>query len=136
MKILVVYHSRTGNTKQMAEAIAEACNGVLKSIDEVKNKDFLNAEVIVLGSPTYFRCMSAEMKKIIDKSIDVYGKLNNKNGFIFTSSGTKKDGEKCLNSLFEALDCHGVNVVDRILVVGKPKKNDLERCRGLVRNLL
>jgi len=65
MKILVVYHSGTGNTKQMAEAIAKSCNGVLKSVDEVTNKDFLNAEVIVLGSPTYFRCMSAEMKKPI-----------------------------------------------------------------------
>ena len=136
MKTLVVYHSKTGNTKKMAEAIAKSCNGVLKSVDEVKNKDFVNADIIVLGSPTYFRCMSAEMKKIVDKSIDIYGKLNDKKGFVFSSSGTKEDGEKCLKSLFEALDCHGVRVVDQILVVGKPNKNDLERCRQFGEKIL
>jgi len=75
-------------------------------------------------------------KKTIDKSIDIYEKLNGKKGFVFSSSGTKEDGEKCLVSLFEALDCHGVNVVDRIFVVGEPKKNDLERCRKFGEKIL
>jgi hypothetical protein len=41
----------------------------------------------------------------------------------------KEDSEKCLNTLFEVLDCYdGIEVVDRILVIGKPNKKDLDRC--------
>lgn len=133
MKVLVVYHSRTGNTKSVAEAIVKglkkkALDVEPKSVKLVKNEDFISAQCIGLGSPTYFRAMSSELKKVIDESIEVYGKLKGKRGFVFTTCGSKEDGEKCLNTLSEVLDCHGIKVLDRILVVGKPTKKELERC--------
>ncbi|MDI6855453.1 MAG: flavodoxin family protein [Candidatus Thermoplasmatota archaeon] len=133
MKALIVYHSRTGNTKKVADAVAEGLRNknldvILKSVNEVRNQDFVDAKIIGLGSPTYFRTVSAELKKVIDDSIEVYGKLKGKKGFALATSGTKQDGEKCLNTLFEVLDCHGIKVIDKILVIGKPSKKDLERC--------
>ncbi len=149
---LVIYHSRTGNTKKIAEAIEEGLKkedviASLKSVEDVNNQDLLNAQCIGIGSPTYsrakrvsirgfaegdseiyFRTMSSELKKVVDESIDVYGKLDGKKGFVFTSSGTREDGEKCLQSLFEVLDCHGIEVLDRFLAVGEPSREDLERC--------
>lgn len=128
----VIYHSRTGNTKKIAEAIEEGLKKgdvvvSLKSVETVGNQDLLNAQCIGIGSPTYFRTMSSELKKVIDESIDVYGKLDGKKGFVFTSSGTAEDGEKCLQSLFEVLDCHGIEVLDRFLAVGEPNKEELKR---------
>lgn len=130
---LIIYHSRTGNTKKIAEAIEEGLKKEnvivnLKSVEDARNQDLVNAQCIGIGSPTYFRTMSSELKKVIDESIDVYGKLEGKKGFVFTSSGTREDGEKCLRSLFEVLDCHGIEVLDRFLAVGEPNKEELERC--------
>lgn len=130
---LVIYHSRTGNTKKIAEAIVEGLKKEnvavsLKSVEDVENQELLNAQCIGIGSPTYFRTMSSELKKVVDESIDVYGKLGGKNGFVFTSSGTAEDGKKCLQSLFEVLDCHGIDVLDRFLAIGEPSREELERC--------
>lgn len=59
MQVLVLYYSRTGNTKKLAEAVAEGVRreGVdclLKSTDEVAKEDFLAADAIIAGSPVYF----------------------------------------------------------------------------------
>jgi NAD(P)H dehydrogenase (quinone) len=58
MKILVGYHSRTGNTKKMAEAIAKGIKkeGVevdLLDVNKIKPDDLLNYEALIFGSPTY-----------------------------------------------------------------------------------
>jgi len=57
-KILAVYHSETGHTKDMAKAIAKAAGAVLKDVNETRNEDLLKADAIAIGSPTYFRQMS------------------------------------------------------------------------------
>ena len=72
MKISIVYHSESGNTKTVADIIAK---GIL-SIDgiEVKpmpitniDEDFLSQSVaIVFGSPTYAGTFSYQMKKWMD----------------------------------------------------------------------
>jgi NAD(P)H dehydrogenase (quinone) len=132
--VLIVYHSRTGNTEKMAKAISEGVkktdtNCTLKSYDETTNQDFLDADGIIIGSPTYFRQMSAELKRVIDVSVDIYGKLKGKIGGVFTSASCREDGEKALVSLYEALDCHGINVFGQgILSIGNPDDEVIERC--------
>ncbi|HID92776.1 MAG TPA: flavodoxin family protein [bacterium (Candidatus Stahlbacteria)] len=139
--LLIVYHSCTGNTEKMAKAVAEGAKEIrevevfVKKYNEATNDDLLNASGIIIGSPTYFRQMSAELKSFIDKSIDVYGKLKGKIGGVFTSTGTTSDGEKCLTSLYEALDCHGVNVIGKVLSVEAPGTKELEACRNLGRGV-
>lgn len=133
-KVLVVYHSETGNTKKMAEAIAEGASThvdtVLKSHNDVNNQDFLDADAIIIGSPTYFRQMSSQIKKVIDDSVSIYGRLRGKKGGMFTSSGTMQDAKKALISLFETLDCHGIDVMDDELIsIGIPNKEVIAECR-------
>ncbi len=140
-KLLIVYYSRTGNTGKMACEIAKGANEVegievlSKRVDEATLDDLVNASGIIIGSPTYFRQMAADLKSFIDKSIDVYGKLKGKFGGVFTSTGTKADGEKCLSSLYEALDRHGIKVIGKVLSVEAPADKELVACRELGRKL-
>ena len=69
--VLVCYLSRTGNTKKMAEFIAEGVrmtgNTVeLKKISEVKSgKDFEGYDGFVFGCPTYHRDITEGMKRFL-----------------------------------------------------------------------
>ena len=67
-KMLVTYYSQTGNTKHMAEAIAEAAGKIagvnvdLKPIDKVQAENLAHYDAIVIGSPTYYGTMAADVK--------------------------------------------------------------------------
>ena len=82
-KVLVVYHSRGGNVATMAAAVAEGAKEggadvVMKKVEEAALEDLAGADGIVLGAPTYFGTLSAEMKGFIDGSVRIRGKLENK----------------------------------------------------------
>lgn len=136
-KLVVIHYSRTGNTEKMAEEVAQGARAVegvevvCRGVEEAINDDLLSSSGIIIGSPTYFRQMAAELKSFIDKSIDVYGQLKGKIGGVFSSSGCREDGEKCLTSLYEALDCHGVKVIERVLAIEAPGEKEREECRKL-----
>ena len=77
--------------------------------------------------------MAWQVKKMIDESIVHYkgGKLKGKVAGIFTSAGTKKDGEDCLKTLEVALGHHHeMKVVEGILRVdGESDKEVEKRCQ-------
>ena len=82
MKLAVVYHSETGNTRRMAELIADGArrlDGVEAAIMAVEglDRDFLReAQVVVLGCPTYEGSPSWQMKRFLDTvDVDLAGKL-------------------------------------------------------------
>jgi NAD(P)H dehydrogenase (quinone) len=63
-KGIVIYYSRSGNTKEMAEIIAKSMNEVglstdCKSVEKIKAEDLLEYDAIVVGSPTYYGHMAA-----------------------------------------------------------------------------
>jgi 6-phosphogluconolactonase len=72
VRILVAYHSRTGNTEQMARGVVEGAERVpgavatLKKVSEVSKEDLDAADGIILGCPTYFANVPGEMKTIVD----------------------------------------------------------------------
>ena len=145
-KVLVVYHSRSGNTAKMAEAVAEgAKNGgaevAIKKVEEATLEDLTTADGLVFGAPTYFGTLSGEMKSFIDKSVRIRGKLESKVGAAFTSSGSFSGGnETTLISIIEAMLIHGMIIVgDPIetgghygaVAVGAPDAGALMACRKL-----
>jgi len=136
-KLVIIYYSRTGNTEEMAEEVtkgARAVEGVevvCKKAAEATSEDLLSSAGIIIGSPTYFRQMAAELKFFIDKTIDVYGQLKGKIGGIFSSSGSRDDGEKCLTSLYEVMDSHGVAIIGKVLAMVPPGEKEKEECRRL-----
>ena len=136
-KVLILYYSGSGNTQRMAKAIAETVRSSAANVtvDDAKKFDaslLTNYDGIVVGSPTYFSNMAWQVKKIIDDSIIHYGggKLKGKVAGVFTSAGTKKDGEDCLKTLEVALGYHHkMKVVEGILRVdGESDQEVEERC--------
>ena len=89
MQVLVMYYTRTGNTKKLAEAIAkgvEEVDGVkcvLKIAADVTEDDFLNSEGIIAGSPVYFGTMAAELKEVFDRLIGTRRRMEDKIGAAF-----------------------------------------------------
>lgn len=120
-KALVVYYSRSGNTRKMAELITE---GIAKSGVEAEAKDvkdvavdsLLKYDCLVLGSPTYYGTMSAEIKKLLDDSVKFHGKLEGKIGGAFASSANIAGGnETTILDILNALLIHGM------IIQGDPK---------------
>ncbi len=142
VKVLIVYDSRTGNTEKMALAVAEGAKKVrgakvlIKTVDDAKNSDLLEADAILLGSPTYYGDMSGKMKEFIDKSVKIHGKLAGKVGGAFTSSGDTACGaETTILAMLHSLLIHGMVVQGRFenkhygaAAVESPKKEELEYC--------
>ncbi len=146
-KVLVVYDSRTGNTEQMAKAVAEGAKNAgaeveTKKATRVELDDLEAADAIILGSPTHFGTMSENMKSLINESHAIRKKLVDKLGAAFTSSASISGGnETTLLSMLQAMLIHGMVVVGDpikpghghygVACIGKPQDEDLEACRRL-----
>jgi len=98
-KGIVVYHSRSGNTKEMAETIAAAMNEAglkteCKPVDKVKADEMPGYDAIVIGSPCYYGQMAAPIKQLIDDLVGRHGQLNGKVGAAFASSANIGGGSE------------------------------------------
>jgi len=115
-KGIVVYYSRSGNTKKMAGIIAEAMNEAglstdCKSVEEVAADDLLGYEAIVVGSPTYYGQMAAPVKQLFDDSVAYHGRLDGKVGAAFTSAANVGGGnESTVMGIIEAMLISGMIV--------------------------
>jgi NAD(P)H dehydrogenase (quinone) len=71
--VLVGYSSDYGNTKRVAEAVAEGANNVhgtivhLKPVDELSTDDLGWADGIILGTPVHMGSPEWRIKRFIDK---------------------------------------------------------------------
>ena len=106
---IVIYYSRTGNTKEMAEIIAKAMNEAnlqteCKSVSDVKAEHLLDYDAIVVGSPTYYGHMAGPVKQLIDDTVSFHGKLDGKIGAAFSSSANIGGGnETTIIGIIEAM---------------------------------
>jgi NAD(P)H dehydrogenase (quinone) len=113
-KVLVIYYSRGGNTKKMAENIVEGIKkegieAVIKAVSDVDVDELLKYEGIVIGSPTYYGTMSAEIKRLLDDSVKFHGKLEGKIGAAFASSANIAGGnETTILDILNAMLIHGM----------------------------
>ena len=138
--VIVTYFSKTGHTKALAEAVAEGVTSVegvscdLKTVAETTNDDWLAADGVIVGSPTYFGQMAAEVKALFDETVSVYGKLEGKVGAAFTTSGGAGCGHELTNmSIVSALLVSGMIVQGTTkgphfgpFAVGTPDDGDLQ----------
>jgi len=115
-KGIVVYYSRSGNTKEMAEIIAKAMNDAglpteCKSVDNVKADDLLDFDAIVVGSPTYYGHMAGPIKHLFDDLVTKHGRLDGKVGAAFSSAANIGGGnETTIMGIIEAMLIAGLVV--------------------------
>jgi NAD(P)H dehydrogenase (quinone) len=147
MKILVLYYSKGGNTRKLAEAVAagvgqiEGMEAVLRHTDEVTRDDFIDSAGIIAGTPVYFGSMAAPLKKVLDDFVGVRRRMENKIGAAFATSGDPSGGkETTIMSILQALLIYGMIIVGDplsatghygVACVGAPDSGALENGRKL-----
>jgi len=142
--ILIVYHSRSGNTEEMSKAVEEGVKSggvkvVRKRVNRATLKDLLGADGIILGSPTYYGTMAAEMKAFLDRSVKIHGKLEGKVGATFSSGGGLGGGvETTALDMVKSLLIHGMIIQGDpwgshygSVSIGKPNAAAKKECRRL-----
>ncbi len=113
-KGLVIYYSKSGNTKQMAEIIAKSMNEAglatdCKPVEKAKVADLLAADAIVAGSPTYYGQMAPPLMQLFTDSVSKHGSLTGKVGAAFASSANIGGGnETTIMGILEAMLIHGM----------------------------
>lgn len=143
-RMLICYYSKSGTTEDMAESILQGAENSearvdveMKKVENLDVKDLLGYHGIILGSPTYYGLPCAEIKKLLDESVMIHGKLDGVVGGAFTSSANPAGGnETTIIALLEALLIHGMIVKGSPsgdhygpVVVGDPDEKELEQCR-------
>jgi NAD(P)H dehydrogenase (quinone) len=142
--VLIVYHSRTGNTEEMSKAVEEGVKSegievVRKKVDRATLKDLLKADGIILGSPTYYGTMAAGIKAFLDRSVQIHGKLEGKVGATFSSGGGLGGGvETTVLDMTKALLIHGMIIQGDpwgshygTVSIGKPSAAAKKECKKL-----
>ncbi len=115
-KILIIYYSRTGNVEKMARAVAEGVEeeggqARVEAAEAVKVSELLDAQGIIIGSPTYYGGPAAEIKSLLDRSVRYHGRLDGKVGAAFTSSANLGGGnESTVLGILQAFLIHGMIV--------------------------
>lgn len=103
--VLVTYHSLSGNTEKMAQAVAAGARAVpgtrvvMKRVGEVTGNDLFSSDALVVGSPVYWSNMSGEVKTFFDNWQLKFGvfpefKMRNKVGAAFTTGGQVSSGKE------------------------------------------
>jgi len=112
--VLIAYHSETGNTEAMANAVAEGARSVdeiivtLKPVSEVTASNLLDADVIIVGSPVYNANVSPEISAFIASWPFEGEPLKDKIGAAFVSAGGISAGEEIVQ----------MNILQSMLVFG------------------
>ena len=118
-KILIVYYTKNGSTKKMAEKISmgvKMINGVeplLRTLPDIENfnkeqisnddnilfatnEDLNNCDGLIIGSPTHFGNMAAPLKLFLDKTTNEWfnNALSGKPAGAFTSTSSMHGGQE------------------------------------------
>jgi flavorubredoxin len=132
-RILVVYASRTGNTRLLAEAVAAGVDdrlpgaAVLKPVDDVGLEELRSCDALVVGSPTYFRDVMEPVKRFLFLA-EQARELEGRPGAAFTTYGWGCEGLPILISTMEHI--LGLKMFKAQLAVKeKASDHDLGRAR-------
>lgn len=118
MQVLVLYFSKGGSTRKLAEKIAqgveeiEGVKALLKDTKEVTKEDFSESSGIIAGSPVYFGVMAADLKRVFDEFVSVRKKMEGKVGAAFATSGHPAGGMvTTMMSIIQVMMVYGMVIV-------------------------
>lgn len=135
-KVLIVYHSQSGNTEAMAKAVSEGAGAagatvVLKRAVDANAEDILGCDIIALGTPNYFGYMSGMVKDFFDRVwATVREKLGDKPYVTFGSKGG--GGAQALESVSRI--CDGLKMIkaaEDVIATRVPAPEVISQCRDL-----
>jgi len=139
-KVLIIYHSQTGNTEAMAEAVYEGANSTgasvtLRKAADATAGDLLGCNAVGFGSPVCFGYMAGGLKDYFDRVFPaVRGKVNNKPYVAFSTAA--QGGKQALDSIDAICSSFKLKrAFEGVVAMGKPSSDVLEQCKELGKKL-
>lgn len=139
-KILVLYHSKTGNTEKLAKAVEEGArqiSGINVEIMKTENaslKEILGADGYAIGSPSHFSIMSGQILTLITDLYAHREKLSGKPMAVFTTGAG--DQVTALENIEKIIGVFNPKFVKPgIAVQGAPKEVDKAQAMALGKKL-
>lgn len=109
MKMAVIYHSKTGNTKQMAQVIMDGITSVegaqvkAFSIDEIGAEWIKESKCVIVGTPVYMASFSGTVKNWLDGPCTRLGLAGKICGAFATANYLHGGGEIAIQSILSHL---------------------------------
>lgn len=146
-QLLIVYHSRTGGTRQMADAAADAardeCDAVLKKAQEAGPDDLLHADGYIFAAPENLAAIAGVMKDFYDRCYyPVLGKIEGRPYAQMVCAGS--DGENAAKQTARIatgwrlkevqpplIICTHAQTPEEILAEKTIAEDELKKCRDL-----
>ena len=140
-KVLVIYHSHTGNTEEMAKAVCQGAKSVagvettLKKAVEADVNDLLGCDAVGFGAPVCFGSMAGGLKDFFERTLPgAGGKVDGKPYIAFGSAGG--GGKEAIESIDKICAAFKVKrIADGVVVTGKPTPEVLAKCEELGKKL-
>ncbi len=135
-KVVVVYLSTSGNTKAMADAIAEGIESrnveaQVMNFHEARVEEIKSADAIAIGSSTFYYKMLPPMEKFIDSLSKA--NVKDKIGAAFGSYGWSGEAPVMIAEKMREL---GIKVIDPVLRIQyQPTEKDLDECKQLGKDI-
>lgn len=135
--LLIVFHSQTGNTARLAEAVKA---GAMDAGDvevrcqrafDTSTEDLLAADGLLIGTPENFGTMSGAVKDLFDRTYyPLEGKMVGRPYAVFVSAGN--DGRGAMAQIERIATGYGwKQVLPGHIARGVPTADDLAACREL-----
>jgi len=133
-KLLILYDSQTGNTKKMAEAVAEGAMSVANVEVVVKYyarpEELVEASALVFGSPTYYHDVTLPIKQMLEETARANVQLKGKVGAVFGSYGWSGEAPKLILEILK--NRFGMKTIEpSVTAIYTPNQDKLEECRKL-----
>ena len=139
-KVLVTYHSMTGNTEKMAQSVSDGAKSagaevILKKAADTTAEDILACDGVAFGSPLYFGYMAGALKDLFDRAFfSIRGKVSDKPYVSFSSAG--RGGSEALGAI-DAI-CSSLKlkkVTEGVVAAGEISPEALGKCVELGKKL-
>ena len=137
-KVMVIYHSDTGNTEKLAGCVAEGARSVadtqvqLVRAEELDRDSAAQADGLAIGSPDYFSYVAGQIKTFFDKTL--YDERFH--GKAYVGFGTHGGGAKVLGVLDRlAESCKLNRVTSGLMIQGRPEGDHEDQARRLGKEL-
>ncbi len=123
-KAIIIYDTRSGNTKLLAEKIMKRLEDLGTSVEIYRDKEFKSIDsiksfdIIGLGSPTHGGQMAMTFKKFLKKVNQL--NLQGKKLIIFGTGADPNSPPKICNDIKETVSPTGLQTIAEIGCVKKP----------------
>lgn len=124
-KVAIIYYSKTGKTKEMAEVVAKGANTIIGieakifDVDSIDEGFLEESKAIIFGTPTYYASTCWQLKKWFDEShsYNLEGKL----GAVFATANYAQGGaDAAIMALVNHLMVKGMLVYSGGSALGQP----------------